>query len=618
MSEVVQSLSKFRKDLEKSLKTIKPNSTYKTSAELKEYLGLDLVKGTIHAIETGQRYRFIGEAGIGKTSFMKWICEILGLRLVVIPAAQISIENLMVPFPVDDEEYGRKVLEWLFYKHFEDKSPYVIYIDEPGRADSTLGNTLMELLQEGTLGGKKLEGLVTVVATDNPEGAAYGKMAGLDFAQADRFATVILGANGTPWRRALAEEFADIDLSSLYTLYARLDEDVRRVLNPRVLGNLIPAALEGFPLIYSLPVIQGERVKLVDKSGADRTEKVLNDIAAALGVPNKDRISDVVEKAINFAVRYHKNIFIEGAPGIGKTSYIKSLLNSKKIRAEYDSAPMLTPEDMSIPFPSSSGQSLELMPNRKYLQPGEWVYIVDEVYRGSRRTQSALMPVIQEHELGGEKLPGLLCTIALNNPKQVAGMRLDVGRADLAQATRYALSLQITAADIPSSTYLYDVYGEEIATPFVEWWQDDLDDVGRALCTPRCLERMIKLHTAEGGSLPLQWALPYVNGEYVGVPLVELQARLDKQPLARLRQIVAKVDEYESLLSADRSALDNPEVHATVYVAFSRAEQKQLEAAREVCVRLLRHLDQQHRINLIRADGWRQQFWFEVLKEATA
>jgi hypothetical protein len=64
--------------------------------------------------------------------------------------------------------------------------------------------------------------------------------------------------------------------------------------------------------------------------------------------------------------------------------------------------------------------------------------------------------------------------------------------------------------------------------------------------------------------------------------------------------------------------LDNPDVHATVYVAFSRAEQKQLEAAREVCVRLLRHLDQQHRINLIRADGWRQQFWFEVLKEATA
>lgn len=617
-AELTTLLTDVRERLREKIESFEPNATYKKAPELRDYLDLNIVKAVTHAVAGGQRYYMVGSAGIGKTSFVRWFVEqVLGYKLVYIPAAQISIENLMVPFPADDPEFGVKVLETLFFKNLVDDSPKVIFIDEIGRADASLGNTLMELLQEGTLGGKKVPNLVTVLAADNPAGSSYGKMSGLDFSQADRFATVTLTSKDTPWRRALAEQFKTTDLEKVFSAYDTLPAEVREVLNPRVLAFTIKGLLAGFPGLATLPMVNGKRVMLTRKGDtnasevAKYTKSVLDRIASALGTVNRDTIPNIVERAIQYAVSEGENVYIQGPPGCGKTSFIKAELERLGVRSHYNSAAVMQPEDMSVPFPSGDGRTLELMPMRQFVDPDPWVWILDEIARGSRRTQNALMEPIQERTLGGNPT-GLIATIALNNPREHAGMSLDVGKNDLAQASRFALSIEVQPENIPWTTFLFGRYGEETATPFVEWWQDDIDDVGRGLVTPRGIERMINVH--EAGN-PISWALPYVNGDYVKVPLAELQARLDKRPMARLRQIVARVDDYEEMLAAGKD--EYPMEHATVFLAFHKAELSQLKDVRDVCLRLFGVLDKQHRIDLIRQAGERQSFWNGVLQESS-
>lgn len=607
----VDARSKTVDAIEKMNEAYVLNATYDSKPVTKEYLDLPITKAFVHAVSTGQRMYMVGEAGIGKTSYIKQVGEELGYDVIVINAANLGVENLFVPFPKNHPEWGNRVIKSLFYKRFTAPTEKIIFIDEIGRADAGLANTLMELLQEGTLAGEKIEGLVVVVAADNPQGTTYGKMAGLDFSQADRFATVILDSKSTPWRRAIASEFPEVNLTKVFQIYDTLEADVRKILNPRVLAFVISALLEGFPGETALPMVTGVRQKLVTKAGNDVTKEVLDKLASALGTMNRESIPDIVDRAVDYAVRHGKNIYIQGRPGIGKTSRIKALLKTKGIKSHYDSAAVLQPEDLIIPFPSDDGKSLELVPMEKFADPNPWIWVVDEIARGSRRTQNAIMEPIQERTIGGQKT-GLIATIALNNPREVAGFKLDVGKNDLAQASRFALSIEIDAKDIPSARYLRDIYGEEAATPFIEWWEDDLDDVGRVLCTPRCLERMIMLNEAGND---IQWALPFVNGEYVKVPLVELHARLDKRPLARLRQVVANVDEYATQLAKGKD--EEAMAHATVFMAFYKADIPQLEEVREVCVKLFDLLDRQHRIDLIRQGGERQKFWHGVLTESS-
>jgi MoxR-like ATPase len=609
-TQFLDSLASTRELMEAYVDSYVPNSTYKTKPEVKEYMNLPYVKGFLHALACNQRYYFVGPAGIGKTSFIKAVCQALGLDAIVINAANLSIENLFVPFPIHSEELDQQVLETLFFHRFAADTQKVIFIDEIGRADAGLANTLMELLQEGTLAGREIPGLVTVVAADNPQGTAYGRMAGLDFSQADRFATVKLDAKSTPWRRALASEFADIDLSKVFSTYDTLDGNVREVLNPRVLAFVIRALTNGFPGEWALPMVTGVRMKLANRNGEDVTDVTLDKVAAALGTVNRKHIPDAVDRVVDYALAFNQNVYIQGRPGIGKTSRIKALLKAKEIAFHYDSAAVLQPEDLSVPFPSKDGKTLDLVPTAKFSTTVPWVWIVDEIARGSRRTQNAIMEPIQERTIGGQETM-LKCTIALNNPREVAGFKLDVGKNDLAQASRFALSIEIDAQDIPSASYLRDVYGDEIATPFIEWWEDDLDDIGRVLCTPRALERMISLYEAGND---LQWGLPFVAGDYVKVPLVELHARLDKRPLARLKQIVAGVEMYADELAKgkDEAAME----HATVFMAFYKADIAQLTEVRDVCVRLYRLLDRQHRIDLIRQGGDRQKFWNSVLLDS--
>jgi len=588
------------------------NATFADPAAAEEFEGLDLVRASLYSLQSGQRFLFVGGQGIGKTSFKRALATCLDVEYVYIPAALVSSENLLVPFPVEDPELGTRVLEYLFSGQLHNDRPKWIDIDEIGRADPGMGNVLMELLQEGSLGGRRIENLLTVTASDNPQGLAYGRLNGLDFAQADRFATVLLSARDTPWPRALAARFPGVDLTDALAVWNRLSARTREVMSPRVLEHVIYALEGGFPGIAGLPMIHDEYVRLHDANGNDRTDKVLDDVAAALGVPNRRHVPDLLERAFTALVRDQINVYGVGDPGIGKTSKVKAMAAEAGVDPVYYSVPVLQPEDLAVPFPAEDGQRLDIMVFNKLMRPGRKVLILDEVFRASRRTANSLMEPIQERSIAGRPIPGLLGTFAINNPRQIAGYKLDVGKADLAQASRFTLSLRLQPTDTKFGEFLLQKYSDdaELMEVFLDWWKEDLDDLGRALITPRSLERLFGLYRA---GLPLEWGKPFVAGEYVAVPLVDLQTRLERAPLARLRAVAAKVDEYEALLAEGEEA--QPEAHLAVFTAFSRAELSQLEAQRHVCVRLMRVLCQQHKLVLIRPGGKRQKFWFDIVME---
>ena len=646
------------------------NATFAKPPAPETLTAYEMVRALIWAIASGQRILFKGDSGIGKTKVIKWFCRLFGIDVVLLPLATMSIENIMVPTPVEDED-GNRSIQHMFYERLMADTPKLIFIDEIGRpSDRSILNTVLELLQEGTIANVAIPGLVGVVAADNPGTGLYGKIQSMDLAQASRFVTFEVDTTSTPWQHALASQFADVDLSKLYLGYAKLDRDQRIGMSPAILESVVTMVINGLPGIYGIPKVAGVRQKVVNAAGRDTTDEVLEMIAAALGMPLRQPDESTPLKALEFALREgfrlsattggFTTFYGEGPPGVGKTALVKQLLadiaaeagsgstvymTAREVsKAEQDriadqlavymSAPAMQPEDLVIPFATKGGKLEVLL--MKYLSTDTpKVIVIDEVFRSSRRTANSLMELTGEGSIGGRKIPGLVCIIGLNNPREVAGYKLDVGRADPAQSRRFKISVDLSAEAMPAITWLRGTYGDEYAGPFLDWWQEDLGALERLLVPPRVLEMMVRNYAA---NLDIKAALPYVGDERVPVSLADLHTRLDKRPQARLRAIAADVEKF----AADMTAEDtSAETQATVYTAFSKAELTLLKEHRDAVVRLLSVLEKQFRILLLQSPGQsvacgkctscrdgrettctkkesRQTFWAEALKDMAA
>lgn len=626
--------AELQEQLEEALKKdFKPNATFKKAPNVKQLMKLDMVRATLWSIASGQRFMFLGGSGIGKTSFLEWILDLLGIRTVYLPAPNITIENLLVVMPKFSQKLGRRVLTYWFLWKLRGDDPKVVIIDEGRRAPKQLASALMELTgPTGTLAGRPIPGLLTVISADN-----YSDMSGakstMDLAQASRFATVEVDSTSTPWQMALASRFPDVDLNDLFVAYSKLDADQRESFSPAVLENVLHATFGGLPAKTGLTMMMSEYMPILNKAGRDTTDEVLAAVCAAVGQPVREIKPETVRDAIAWAFREglrrfeakvgrtFTTLIVEGPPGTGKTEHIRALSMSdelvelaggREIEVIYLSAPATTPEDLNYPFPSEDEDSdvLEMIFHEQYMTDTLKVIVIDEAFRGDRRTANSFMEITGRGSVGGVAIEGLFCVIGLNNPKEVAGQKLDVGRPDVAQARRFEVSLVAQPGSLPVAEYLLETYGEEIATPFIEWWQDDIGDLERLLVPPRSLEMMFGMYAA---GLDLKFAKPHVSDEYVPVSLADLKARLDSRPMARLTAISAKVDEYYELLS---EGADNPEAQTTVYLAFQKAELSQLVKHRETVLRLLPVLESQHRFNLIQpVSGEKKAFWADALRD---
>jgi hypothetical protein len=572
-------------------------------------------------IEIGQTGQIFGEHGIGKTStFVNYIPKkYKNTKLVLIPAANLTPDDLLVNAPVRDADTNELVLRQLVMRQLIPGKPFVLLIDDSLQAGNTIQSQLMQIACNWTLGEFDLRklGCIGVFLTDN-ESLAETSARRTDLAVLDRMVTMRITANDTAWREALSKRFSGWDLTEVFRIWASLSPQLRHLLSPRTLEHVLSCARAQFPLAWGLPLVNGARLVLREqltgkKPGPDRTSEILDSIAAAVGVRNPSRIPDPVRRILRAAIANRWAVLLQGPPGCGKTEITKQL-SREALGHEpvYHSLPVTNVEDLCVPIPTPDG-TLDAMLTRSLTGPEAKILIWDEFNRPKdKSTLAKLMEVTQEWTLAGRRIPNLKAQIALQNPPYHLGRKLLVTSNTIAQGSRFTVSYEVLPEDIPANEWLIAKYGE-IAETILEWWKNDIDDDGRDWITKRTLERLIKLHQV---GMPLQSALVYLGeGEYAPVALTALEARLADRPQIGLTEISMNVGIWESRLAAACETSSEGTDHTDlVHQVFTNAEVSQLDRHLDVVARLLPYLPPKLRATyLVGQSPERQKFWVAAL-----
>ncbi|MER6843253.1 AAA family ATPase [Streptomyces platensis] len=572
-------------------------------------------------IDMGQTGQIFGEHGIGKTAtfFSHLPAAYPDAELVFVPAANLTPDDLLANAPVRDATTGELVLRQLVMSQLRPGKPFVLLIDDSLQAGATIQSQLMQIACNWTLGEYDLRelGCIGVFLTDN-ESLAETAARRSDLAVLDRMVTIRITANDTSWRQQLAAKYRDWNLREIFTLWATLAPALRELLSPRTLDHILANAREGFPLRWGLPLVNGERLRLAEQKdngrpGKDRTTEVLDRIAAAVGAANPATLPDPVRAVVRAALRNRWSVLLQGPPGCGKTELVRETVREGLDGREplYFSMPVTNVEDLCAPIPTTDG-SLDNLLAGSFLGPEPKAIVWDEYNRPKDKAAFAkLMEITQEWSLAGRRIENLRAQIAVQNPPYHLGRKLLVSRNNIAQATRFTVSLTVEPGDIPANEWLIAKYGA-VAETVLEWWKHDIDEDGRAWITKRTLERLIKLHQR---GLPLEMGTVYLgDGEYAPVSLTALLDRLSNRPVTGLRELAREVDAWEARLrTAARASSEGSNDSDLVHQVLANAELSQLKQHQAAVARLVALLPPKLRSTyLVGASSDVQRFWIEV------
>lgn len=603
---------------------LKPSATFPNVDELEvEILKTKVARWGTFAWETKLTTQFISEPGVGKTSFVKdYFKHHLGLNVLSLHLPTVDPDRLSVAMPEQTEDGGTVLSPSVMSQLLEAD---VILLDESRRAKESVRNSMMEMVQNKTIGGTPLKDGVTFIVCNNWSNESGVMSSGRDLAQESRFKTIELKARDLPWQVALGSTFPDIDLKELFKVYNTLDTrfpGASKYVSPRTLEHIIWNIINDLPGEFGLPLMAGPREWIMsEKKGQEPqnvTDEVMQTFCAALGRSFHKSSPQAARRALKLSIEQGKTIMLQGAPGIGKTEYVKQETRETGINTQYWSLQNINPDEHVVPFPGDNSR-LDLMLSKviKPLDGKEYILIADEYYRAKPAVLNMMLEVTQGATLGGQDIP-VKTVIAMTNPRMINGQRQSVNKPDRAQADRFFVSIDLTENDIPANEYLLNKY-QDVAEPFLEWYKEDLDDLGRTLVNKRVLEGMMQIYEFFQDSDELQHGLPYINDEHVAVSLTDLKTRLKKGQPARLRYVLEKKDEFAERL-ADRApdgGNGDQEAHITVYTAMNNAEASELEKAKDDLAELVAHMDRTHRVALVRNKGDRQSIMSKILVQAS-
>lgn len=231
--------------------------------------------------------RIVGDAGTAKTAVTLSHLAEKGYEVIHLPLAQISTEDMVVPVPVNG-----KLLS-LLDEAFLTESPKVIVIDEYRRAEGPVKNAALELIQERSLSGVKVPGLVSVIVIDNPNstGDIRYEVGELDPAHATRFAiNATITSEDTPWAEYLLTKYGKVAEPFIDWRSERLGEDptLLTIVSPRVLELMIGLFEAGLNIEDALPVLD-------DDQRAEVSLHHLRGMLAGFDIPSLSRVLDNAE-----------------------------------------------------------------------------------------------------------------------------------------------------------------------------------------------------------------------------------------------------------------------------------------------------------------------------------
>ncbi len=620
---------------------------YRTSQQQDAIVGL-----LLYGLKEHEPIRIIGSHGIGKTQIVLATLKELGFTVVYFSLALMSPQDMAVPVPTLVDRKIRQAdgtyrvqevheLHMLMFDKLANDSKKVIVFDEFSRGDTQTKAAVMQIVNEGSLGNIKIPNLAGVIALDNPEGNYF--VDSLDLPQASRFgATIEVTAQDLSWREYLsnkyANDYSEDQLEAIWQTWEGFRDDaVQEIIAPRVVDYMMANALEGIPIEWSLPIMKGRR-KIIDRSGVDVTKSVLGSLSAAMGQPGSTvgeypgvtAIRSALERSdLSNPNRERTNLRIVGHAGTAKTAYTLEAIEEAlgKDAYVYMSLALASPEDYGVPVPftkyhedGTSEQKLDFLLFEKFNEDKPKVLVLDEFSRGSKRTKQAVMEIIQEGTLNGKEIKGLVCVIALDNPvesdgdQELAGITYDVGEIDEAQATRFAMSVELKPEDLPWVDWLKATY-EELADPFIDWWYTGTNTIGRLQVSARILEKMIKLYR---NGRDIAEALPVVDGEKIGPDLSALRSMLVGKEHLSFQDIIDRKEEIIAVLDAGDEHPKFPEIWRGVNHAFTESSLTRLREHVKTVVEVSSSMPREFRTGSIRFRGGSnraedsQRFWITV------
>jgi MoxR-like ATPase len=600
----------------------KPNKTYDGKPpSLQKLESMPMIKSMAFSINeynaTGQQsnFKYIGPAGIAKTRVGLAMAYANELRPLYLNAGEMDQENLGMP--AIERVDGKKSIVWALIRDYVTAGSKVLIIDELGQSDPGFLSAIMEVMSEGSIGGVSLQDLVSIWMFDNPSNSLNGDLQEADLAQADRMGTLFVTSADTPWEYGLALMFPEQDLKPVFNEYYRLPLSPQgyETLSPRVLEHIINALRLGFNGNLGRPIMNDRYIPITNTAGDDIGEEIVEKFAKALRLPNPQRSTFDFDRAVKLIRDEGLDIIAYGNQGTGKTSRAKELLAEQGVNVAYKSVPVISKEDINLSVLSEDRQFVEVVTHKEFMSEQDTVGIFDEITRGSRRTMNAVMPIIQEHMSGGEKLPGYKGTLMLTNYAKSGELEMDVEEVSLPFATRPDLNFLLNPDDLHALEWLVATFGESIV-PFTDWQRMDLDAQPeyRDWISPRCLQRLYRYW--KGGMVDLKAALPVVNGEYVPVPLVKLFERLGGADVVSFLDIVENTKDYlKRLTEYDKVTKQplNPDLHLAAYTALLNAELPLLEAHDDVCLDVYKVLSEQWQISLMRLRDQKWTFWSNLI-----
>jgi MoxR-like ATPase len=593
-----------------------PSATYPKGATLAE---LFLPQGTeresvpsllLGAFEADIPVMLIGRPGVAKTAIVRFITEAMGADLIFI-GKNAAPSSYVVPgmgrvITAEGEEV--EFIDYIVEDRLKSDRPKVVLVDELARMDEGMRQQILPVFgPRPTIANFELRNVVGRVATGN---RVEDGIDALEPALATRMFHIPVKASSVPWKYFVAADFPEVDLTELFRAHDRLSPDLREQLTPRKMRKIVWNLIHNGCAWPALAMADSDYEKLVDTSGTDRTAELLDQFAEVLGTPNRPTLSDPIEAVLDAVCEHGEVAYVEGAPGIGKTTLFEVKIPERRPNAQVLSISLANtaPEDWNMVMIQSGDLKRKLL--RFFAEPGEEKYLIlDEIWRAPDDVMDMVLEVLNERTVAG--IPtGVRGIVALNNPRTVEGYTLDVGTPDTAQADRFTMSVSISAQQTQFRSYLLVKY-PEVAEHFVNWWEG-LSARDQVLYPPRVVEMAIRWYNQ---GLPLEFTKPWYDGMPLEISFLELERALADRPLVKIRDVAQRVEEFVQILSGSEG--QTGEAHRSVFDAFDRSDVVQLREHRKVCERLMPLLSQQAKINLLRSEKAKRRFWLSVVNGET-